>query len=468
MRTKERYEAAGQGHLFEHWEQLTKEEQGELEQSLVQTDPARVLANLQRALESQDKSQEGDISALPETSYESAIDCSAETRARYREIGLEAVRRGEVAVVLMAGGQGTRLGSSQPKGTYDVGLPSHKSLFQIQAERLGRLERLAGCAQPIPWYIMTSRATRTATESFFREHGYFGLQQGQVTFFNQGTLPALDSDGRRLLLESKMSLLESPDGNGGLYRALQENGILDDLVSRGVKHIHMYCVDNVLVKLADPVFLGYAIDHEFDLATKVVRKRDAHESVGLIVAKDGKPCVIEYSEISKELAEAIDEESGLLKLRAANIVNHYYSVDVLREKLESWCEQMPLHIAKKKIKYYDPCSDAVVCPADVNGIKLEQFIFDVFGSIPLERFGCLEVERSEEFSPLKNGVDAPNDNPLTARRDYLELSTKWLRDVGAVVDEGVLVEVSSALSYDGENLDRYHGERFSQDGAYLT
>ncbi|AGO14242.1 AaceriAFL192Cp [[Ashbya] aceris (nom. inval.)] len=467
MGIKERYEAAGQGHLFEHWEQLTTEEQGELEQSLARTDPSRVLASLQRALKSQEKSQEGEISALPETSYESAIDCSAATRARYREIGLEAVRRGEVAVVLMAGGQGTRLGSSQPKGSYDVGLPSHKSLFQIQAERLGRLERLAGCIRPIPWYIMTSRATRAATEQFFSEHRYFGLQEGQVTFFNQGTLPALDSSGRRLLLESKTSLLESPDGNGGLYRALQENGILDDFVSRGIKHIHMYCVDNVLVKLADPVFLGYAIGHGFDLATKVVRKRDAHESVGLIVAKDGKPCVIEYSEISKDLAEAIDGENGLLKLRAANIVNHYYSVNVLREKLESWCEQMPLHIAKKKIKYYDPSSDTLVCPTDVNGIKLEQFIFDVFGSIPLERFGCLEVERSEEFSPLKNGADAPNDNPVTARKAYLELGTKWLRDAGAVIDEGILVEVSSTLSYDGEGLSRYNGQRFSQGGAYL-
>lgn len=406
------------------------------------------------------------IQPLSGSSYETVIGNKSKSM-KYNKIGLEAIKKGEVAVILMAGGQGTRLGSSAPKGCYDIGLPSHKSLFQIQAEKLGCLQKLAMSSHPIAWYIMTSKQTRPATEKFFRNNDYFGLQESQVTFFNQGTLPALDLSGDKLFLGSKTELVESPDGNGGLYRAIKENSLLEDFNARGIKHIHMYCVDNVLVKIADPVFIGYAISNGFRLATKAVRKRDAHESVGIIATKNDHPCVIEYSEISKELAEAVDDSTDLLVLRAANIVNHYYSVDLLNEKLDSWINSLPYHIAKKKIPYYDNVKDEYIQPTNPNGIKLEQFIFDVFPTIPISEFGCLEVDRLQEFSPLKNASGTANDNPDTARVAYLELGTSWLKDAGAQVTDDVLVEVSSRRSYAGENLEHFKNTVFNSSGAIV-
>ncbi|CAG99110.1 UDP-N-acetylglucosamine diphosphorylase [Kluyveromyces lactis] len=466
---KQQYESKGQSHLFAHWDTLAQNEREHFLNQLSKFDSKKLSEDCQKAiaLADENSSSENVIRPLPASSYESVIG-DDDLRNTYQQLGLNAIKNGEVAVILMAGGQGTRLGSSAPKGCYNIGLPSGKSLFQIQAERLKRLQTLAGCTKPIQWYIMTSGPTRAATESFFKEHNFFGLSESQIHFFNQGTLPALDISGEKLFLSDKDELVESPDGNGGLYRAIKTNNLLNDFNSRGIKHIHMYCVDNVLVKIADPVFIGYAIKNDFQLATKAVRKRDAHESVGIIATKNDKPCVIEYSEISKPLAEAVDEDTGLLTLRAANIVNHYYSVDLLNTKLDNWVESMPYHIAKKKISYYDNVNDKYVKPSEPNGIKLEQFIFDVFPSIPMSRFGCLEVERAEEFSPLKNAPGTANDNPETARDAYLHLTTSWLKDVGALVNDEILVEVSSLLSYGGENLDSYKGTVFDKQGEILN
>lgn len=393
---------------------------------------------------------------LPDSSFFSLID---QESATWAALGLEAISRGDVAVILMAGGQGTRLGSSSPKGCYDIGLPSHKSLFQIQAEKLLRVQQLAndkhGTNAKVPWYIMTSEPTRKATESFFKDHSFFGLDAGQVIFFNQGTLPCFDLTGEKILLEDADTIAQSPDGNGGLYKAIYTNGLLDDFGTRGIKHIHMYCVDNVLVRVADPVFLGFAIENKFDLATKAVRKRDAAESVGLIVldTESQRPAVVEYSEISKELAEQTDA-SGLLSLRAANIVNHYYSVELLNRRIDSWIDNqefLPFHIAQKKIPSLD-INGVFHKPAEANGIKLEQFIFDVFKDIPLEKFGCLEVERTEEFSPLKNASGAKNDTPETSVDNCLNLGTKWIKQNGGILSEKDRVEVSSLTSYAGEGL----------------
>ena len=467
------YEDAGQAHLFYHLNRLSPEEREEFMSNLASVADNVSIESLftkyQEALDqlNHSKTHPGDIRPLPAKSYESIIG-KDDLRKKYASIGLKAIKNNEVAVILMAGGQGTRLGSTKPKGCYDIGLPSHKSLFRIQAEKLLTLQKLAGSG-PIHWYIMTSKPTRQDTEAFFAKYNYFGLNREQIHFFNQGILPALDLEGKNLLLESPTSLVEAPNGNGGLYLAMRKNNILGDMKSRGIKHVYAYCVDNVLSKIADPVFVGYAIAHDFELATKVVRKRDAHEPVGLIASKDNKPCVIEYSEISTELAEARDEnDPTLLKLRAANIVNHYYSVKLLERELDNWCEHLIWHLAKKKISYYDNVNDEFRKPAgNPTGIKLEHFIFDVFPLIPLDRFGCLEVDRNEEFSPLKNGPGSKTDNPETSRQSYLKLGTEWLKRAGALVDDSVLVEVSNTLSYGGENLEQFKGVKFDQDGEVL-
>ncbi|GME98239.1 unnamed protein product [Ambrosiozyma monospora] len=283
---------------------------------------------------------------------------------------------------------------------------------------------------------MTSGPTRSPTESYFKKNHYFGLKAENVIFFNQGVLPAVSMDGKKLLLESKNSIVESPDGNGGFYKALSDNNIITDLQKRHIEHIHMYCVDNILVKVGDPEFIGYSALRQCDVSTKVVRKRNANESVGLIVMdQDSKtPCVVEYSEISKELSEKCDSD-GKLHFRAANIVNHYYNVEYLSLMVPQWISSrrhLPYHIAKKKIGVLNTESGKFEKPQEPNGIKMEQFIFDVFPAVSMDKFGCLEVDRSDEFSPLKNGPGAKNDCPETCKSDFLKRSTRWVKQNGGL------------------------------------
>ncbi|WPK24439.1 hypothetical protein PUMCH_001713 [Australozyma saopauloensis] len=466
----ENYTQAGQNHIVKAYDALKdpqQQQQFAAQLSAIE-DPVHLVKTVQQAIQhSSEAAASKELAQLPGECTASVLDQDQNELAQWRALGLDAIAKNQVAVLLLAGGQGTRLGSLDPKGCYDIGLPSGKSLFQIQAEKILRIQRLSGENATVQWYIMTSGPTRAATEAFFVKNDYFGLKKDQIMFFNQGTLPCFDLEGRKILLESESSICESPDGNGGLYKAIQTAGVLDDMKSKGIKHVHMYCVDNCLVRVADPVFLGFAMQRGFDLATKVVRKRDATESVGLIVMDkvSNKPCVIEYSEISKELAEKADpEDSSKLYLRAANIVNHYYSVELLDRMLAKWTssqEFLPFHIAKKKIPCLDLETGEYVKPTEPNGIKLEQFIFDVFLSVELEKFGCLEVDRAEEFSPLKNSNAATNDNPDSCRKHYLELGTKWIHAQGAIVSEGDLVEVSSLASYAGEGLE------YLQDRAVL-
>lgn len=216
---------------------------------------------------------------------------------------------------------------------------------------------------------------------------------------------------------------------------------------RGVKHVHAYCVDNCLVKVADPVFIGYAASKEVDVATKVVRKRNAKEPVGLILQKNGKPDVVEYSEIDEETAEAKDSKD-LLKFRAANIVNHYYSYAFL-ESIPQWMHKLPHHVARKKIPYIDTDKDKVIKPEKPNGIKLEQFVFDCFPFLEMEKFACMEVKREDEFSPLKNAEGTGEDDPGTSRKDILDQGVRWVEATGGVVTgEGdKAVEISPLMSY---------------------
>ncbi len=247
----------------------------------------------------------------------------------------------------------------------------------------------------------------------------------------------------------------APDGNGGIYQALLTSNARTDMRKRGIEHVHAYCVDNCLVKVADPVFIGFAASKNVDIATKVVRKRNATEPVGLILLKNGKPDVVEYSEISKDLAEAKDpKHPDVLKFRAANIVNHYYSFRFL-ESIEDWSHKLPHHVARKKIPYVDTKSGETIKPEKPNGVKLEQFVFDVFPFLSLEQFASFEVDRKDEFSPLKNGRGTGEDDPDTSRKDILDQGTRWVKAAGATVinDSGTEaeVEVSPLISYVGNS-----------------
>jgi len=233
------------------------------------------------------------------------------------------------------------------------------------------------------------------------------------------------------------------------------SSVVSDLGKRGIEHIHAYCVDNCLVKVADPVFLGFSASKKVDIATKVVRKRNAKESVGLILQKNGKPDVVEYSEIDQSTAEARDPKNPeLLRFRAANIVNHYYSYSFL-ESIPQWAHKLPHHIARKKIPYMSIETGEMVKPEKPNGIKLEQFVFDCFPLLRMDKFACMEVKREDEFSPLKNASGTGEDDPDTSKKDILSQGRRWLEAAGAIVvsegpDSGV--EISPLISYGGENL----------------
>lgn len=295
---------------------------------------------------------------------------------------------------------------------------------------------------------MTSGPTRAPTQNFFEENAYFGLKPENVLFFEQGVLPCISNDGK-IILESKSRVAVAPDGNGGIYRALIDQ-VVPDLRRRGVKHVHAYCVDNCLVKVADPIFIGFSASKDVDLATKVVRKRSATESVGLILLKNGKPDVVEYSEIDASTAEARDENNkDLLKFRAANIVNHYYTTRFL-ETIPDWVDELPHHIAKKKIPFTELTSGEQKKPESPNGIKLEQFVFDIFPRIPLDKFACMEVRREDEFSPLKNATGNMEDDADTSKRDVLLQGRRWIEAAGATLvseDPTAGVEVSPLISY---------------------
>ncbi|EWC45812.1 hypothetical protein DRE_05149 [Drechslerella stenobrocha 248] len=480
---KQKYAAAGQEHVFTFYDALpSAREKLALFTQLSDFDPARISQLAEEALHpaaAKEDAANPQIEPLPSTATASTLDSADEDVQKWYAEGLSLIAAGKVGVILMAGGQGTRLGSSDPKGCYDIGLPSSKSLFQIQAERIARVQTLAvqyagvkigWNAGQIPWYIMTSGPTRKPTEAYFEKNGYFGLQKSQVIFFEQGVLPCISNDGK-IILESKSRVAVAPDGNGGIYAALDKSGVLADLKERGIQHVHAYCVDNCLVRVADPTFIGFSALKQVSIATKVVRKRNAKESVGLIILKNGKPDVVEYSEIDKAMTEESDAENPtLLKFRAANIVNHYYSVEFLNT-IPEWSNSLPHHIARKKIPYLDVGSGEQVKPEKPNGIKLEQFVFDVFPFIPLDKFACMEVAREDEFSPLKNARGAGEDDPDTSKRDIMAQGKKWiLKAGGQIVSEEMGVdgvEVSPLLSYGGEGLDFVKGKTITGPALLL-
>lgn len=462
---KAKYEKAGQDHVFKFYDELDVAGKAQLYGQLDGFDPDRINVLADKALfpAKKEDDKKFEVEPLPSEACASTLEADKSTIDEYYTSGLQLIAENKVGVVLMAGGQGTRLGSSDPKGCFDIGLPSHKSLFQMQAERIAKVQLLAqkqagkDDCPVVPWYVMTSGPTRAPTEKFFKEHNYFGLSETQVIVFEQGVLPCISNEGK-ILMESKSKVAVAPDGNGGIYNALITSPVRTDIRKRGIEHIHAYCVDNCLVKVADPVFIGFAASKEVDIATKVVRKRAANEPVGLIVQKDGKPDVVEYSEIDKETAEAKDGQDRL-KFRAANIVNHYYSFKFL-ETIEDWMHTLPHHVAKKKIPYLDTESGESKKPEKPNGVKLEQFVFDVFQFVSMNKFACLEVERSSEFSPLKNAKGTGEDDPDTSKKDIMKQGADWLKAAGAVViseGENVGVEVSPLISYGGEGLEYLSG-----------
>ena len=280
-------------------------------------------------------------------------------------------------------------------------------------------------------------------------------------------------DGK-VLLETKSRVAVAPDGNGGLYAALRtplsptdkSRSVLSDLESRKVLYVHAYCVDNCLVRVADPVFIGYGIHKQADCAAKVVPKAHPTESVGVVAQRGGKYNVVEYSEISSTQAEARDATTGELLFRAGNIANHFYTTEFLRG-VAAFEDDLAFHIARKKIPHVSLQDDgAPVKPTKPNGMKLEMFVFDVFPHTA--RFAVLEVARTEEFSPLKNAPGTGADDPGTSRRDLLAQHRRFLEAAGATVKDGAEIELSPLVTYAGEGLAPVKGKVITRSGVVGT
>ena len=330
-----------------------------------------------------------------------------ERKEEFVEEGLKAIREAKVGAILLAGGMGTRLGFDRPKGTFDIGKTRHLYIFECLINNLLEVCDVAGCY--VPLYVMTSEKNHQATIDFFEENNYFGYPAENVRFFMQDMAPAVDYDGK-LLLEEKGRLATSPNGNGGWFKSLHKSGLLDDIHARGVEWLNIFAVDNVLQKIADPAFIGATILSGKESGSKVVRKASPEERVGVMCQEDGKPSIVEYYEMTREMTTQRDEQGELL-YRFGVILNYLFRVDRLEDIM---LNHMNVHVVEKKIPYVDE-TGMPVKPEEPNGYKFETLILDMIHMMDSNL--VYEVVREKEFAPIKNlhGVDS-----VDSARELLE------------------------------------------------
>lgn len=408
-----RFDGIGQAHLFTHWEARPPGMKRRLFEDLLSVDVS-LLAEL-RGLLDLARPAIGDIRPA---AFIPAAQSAADAEAR--AIGEDLVRRGKAAYLTVAGGQGSRLGFDGPKGLYPASPIRHLTLFAILAEKLRAAQRWYGISPP--WLIMTSPTNRAATERYFEEEGYFGLGRESVRFFTQAMLPALYPDGR-LVLAADGGLFLSPNGHGGVVEALRREGLLADLREQGVEELFYFQVDNPLVTVPDTVFLGYHRREGADVSTKVVRKAFAEEKLGSIAVADGRPYVVEYSDMPPELMRARDSAGDLLFPQGSIAIHIFNVAFLLGAEL-----RLPPHLARKTVPALNPTPRGTDIQEE-EAIKIETFVFD---TIPLaHRALFFEVQRAEEFAPLKNrdGVDSVE----TCTRGQVEKAARWLSACGVEI-----------------------------------
>ena len=395
-------EAHGQAHLLRWWGELDAPARAALAKSIEEIDWESIVLHPEDGVR-------GTIAPIEGLTAEEI----APRREEFAAVGREILRAGKAAAVLLAGGQGTRLGSDAPKGAYDIGLTRPLYIF---GQLIGNLKEVTlSCGASVPLLIMTSEKNDAETRRFFEEHGFFGYPREDVFFFRQAMAPCADLSGK-LLLEEKGKLALSPNGNGGWYASLERAGLAAQMEARGVEWYNVFAVDNVLQRICDPVFLGAVSLSGKASGAKVVRKNDPHERVGVLCLEDGLPSVVEYYELSEQMA-SLKDGAGRLVYSFGVILNYLFRADVLRAIAK---QRLPLHAAKKKI----PClgEDGVLRkPEAENGWKFETLILDMIRCAG----SCLpfEVVREREFAPIKNktGTDSVESARALLQKNGVEL-----------------------------------------------
>jgi UDP-N-acetylglucosamine/UDP-N-acetylgalactosamine diphosphorylase len=445
----------GQAHILEHLETLPPDRREGLLAEALGYDLPRVFELFRR--HSAGEGKRAGSAGIEPAAVIGPPGNAGELRRREeaRRLGEEWIAGGKTAVLIVAGGQGSRLGFEGPKGMCPVSPLARKPLFRLFAEGVAAVRRRYGA--DVPLVVMTSRENDGETRKFFRENDFWGLAP-RVHFFSQGMLPTLTLDGR-LILREPGRLLANPDGHGGSLKAFSESGLLAKLLDEGFTQLFYCQVDNPLVKMADPVFLGYHRLAEADISTKVVRRRDAEEKVGIYGLLNGKPGIIEYSDFPPGEYRAADGK-GNLRHWAGNIAVHVLSLSFI-ERLNRRGFALPYHRAVKEVEAIGRDGR----PEKTKGLKFESFVFD---AIPLaERSCCLEALREEEFAPVKNREGA--DSPETAREAMVNLHRRWLAEAGVEVAPEATVEISPLFALDKEELGRkVKGKRLKiKDDLYL-
>ncbi len=379
----------GQEHILAYYEELTDDERSELLEQIELTD----FSVIEQGKKGVDQ-KKGVISPLESLE----LDAINAKKDRYTKLGMDAIKEGKVAAVLLAGGMGTRLGSDDPKGMYNIGKTKDVYIFQRIVENLMDVVKLV--ENDIYLFVMTSDKNHTKTVNFFKEHNYFGYKEEYVKFFMQEMAPATDYDGK-VYMESKCKISNSPNGNGGWFSSMKKWGILDIIHSEGIEYLNVFAVDNVLQRIADPCFVGAVIDEGVEAGAKVVKKAAPDEKVGVMCLEDGKPSVIEYYELTDELMNTLNDK-GERVYNFGAILNYLFEVKALERIIDN---QLPVHIVEKKIPYMDGEGN-LMKPESPNGHKYELLILDMIHELK----NCLpyEVERNKEFAPIKNktGVDS--------------------------------------------------------------
>lgn len=454
---KQRLDRHEQGHVLRFWDRLTESERAAL-LAQVETLEFDSIARMRAMLKAH---QTAGAAFDPAMQPATVLEPTPAELGDARMEGAAALRAGKVAVILVAGGQGSRLGFDGPKGIYPVGPVTGASLFEIHARKVLRLEQRYGAQ--VPLYIMTSDVNDAATQAYFSDQGWFGLDRERVKFFVQGMWPALTAEGR-VVLDTPAHLFMSPDGHGGTLSALRRTGMLADMQRRGIETVFYFQVDNPLVEVADPAFVGLHRRAGADISIKVCAKRDANEGLGVVVQKDGRCAIVEYSDLPQDQKEA-RRPDGTLTFLYGSVAIHILSRAFLEQEAAA---ALPLHVAHKKVPVCDDAGRSVT-PAEPNAYKFEKFIFDI---IP-DAATALNVAfaREEEFSPLKNAGGA--DSPETVRRDLCRKYGRWLAACGVTVPADadgtptVKIEIDPAYASSPEDLGARLPKDFAIDGDVL-